>query len=69
MEAPLATIQEAVAAVMADVQSGQMAGFETLATLLRELVQAVYGINIGDEVIGQAAARYQTRQSIITGRA
>lgn len=69
VEAPLATIQEAVAAVMADVQSGQMAGFETLATLLRELVQAVYGINIGDEVIGQAAARYQTRQSIITGRA
>lgn len=69
VEAPLATIQEAVAAVMADVQSGQMAGFETLATLLRELVQAVYGINIGDEVIGQAAARFQTRQSIITGRA
>ena len=41
IEAPLATIEQAVAGVMADVQAGQMAGFETLAALLRQLLLIV----------------------------
>lgn len=69
VEAPLATIQEAVAAVMQDYQDGNLAALQQVLTTLREILSAIYGINIGDEVIGQAAARYQTRQSIITGRA
>lgn len=69
VEAPLATIQEAVAAVMQDYQDGNLAALGQVLATLREILSAIYGINIGDEVIGQAAARYQTRQSIITGRA
>lgn len=69
VEAPLATIQEAVAAVMQDYQDGNLAALQQVLATLREILSAIYGINIGDEVIGQAAARYQTRQSIITGRA
>lgn len=68
VEAPLATIQEAVAAVMQDYQDGNLAALGQVLATLREILSAIYGINIGDEVIGQAAARYQTRQSIITGR-
>ena len=69
VEAPLATIQEAVVAVMQDYQDGNLAALGQVLATLREILSAIYGINIGDEVIGQAAARYQTRQSIITGRA
>lgn len=69
VEAPLATIQEAVATVMQDYQDGNLAALGQVLATLREILSAIYGINIGDEVIGQAAARYQTRQSIITGRA
>ena len=69
VEAPLATIQEAVAAVLQDGQDGALAALEQNTAVLRQILEAVYGIHIGDEVIGQAAARYQTRQSIITRRA
>lgn len=69
VEAPLATIQEAVTAVMQDYQDGNLAALEQVLATLREILSAIYGINIGDDVIGQAAARYQTRQAIITGRA
>ena len=68
VEAPLATIQEAVAAVMQDYQDGNLAALQQVLATLREILSAIYGINIGDEVIGQAAARYQTRRAIITGR-
>lgn len=35
--------------------------------LLRELIQAVYGIKVGDDVIGRAASRYQRAQSRALG--
>lgn len=69
VEAPLATIQEAVAAVMQDYQDGELAALEQVVAVLRQILEAVYGIHIGDDVIGQAAARYTNRQAIITGRA
>lgn len=67
IEAPLATIEQAVAGVMADLQAGQMAGFETLAALLRELVQAVYGIELTDEMVGRAAQRWTRRSNLRLG--
>ncbi len=69
VEAPLATIQQAVAEVMEDVQAGQMAGFETLAELLRQLISAVYGIELTDEQVGRAAQRWQRHQEIMMGGA
>ncbi|WP_300369004.1 hypothetical protein [uncultured Subdoligranulum sp.] len=67
VEAPLATIQQAVAQVMADVQDSQAAGFEALAALLRELLQAVYGIRLTDEMVGRAAARWQADRRLQWG--
>lgn len=69
VEAPLATIQQAVAAVMQDYQDGELAALEQVIVVLRQILEAVYGIHIGDAVIGQAVARYNSRQAIITGRA
>lgn len=69
VEAPLATIQQAVAAVMQDYQDGNLAALEQVVAVLRQILEAVYGIHIGDAVIGQAVTRYNSRQAIITGRA
>lgn len=67
VEAPLATIQQAVAETMQDMAEGEQAALNQVSALLREILGAVYGIRVGDEVIGRAAQRYQTRQSVITG--
>lgn len=69
VEAPLATIQQAVAAVMQDYQDGNLAALEQVIAVLRQILEAVYGIHIGDAEISQAVARYNSRQAIITGRA
>ena len=67
VEAPLATIQEAVAIVMEDVVQSNVAGFEATIVVLREILEAVLGIEIGDDVIGRAAARYNNRLAIRNG--
>lgn len=65
VEAPLSTIQEAVALVMEDMAGGMMAGFEATVAVLREILEAIYGIEIGDEVIAKAAQRYQEKMAIV----
>ena len=67
IEAPLATIEQAVANVMEDLLGGQMAGFEAVTSVLREILEAVYGIEIGDEQIGRAMERYDSRRTRMTG--
>ena len=67
VEAPLATIQEAVAQVMENQFSGMMAGFEASVAVQKQILQAVLGIEVGDAVIGQAANRYNRRMAIIKG--
>lgn len=67
IEAPLATIQQAVAEVLSDQMSGMMAGFEALLAENRRLRATVEGIEVGDRTIGQAAARYQARLAIMEG--
>lgn len=69
VEAPLATIQQAVAGVMQDLQDGELAALEQVTEELRRILEAICGIQIGDDVIGRAADRYQLRQAVITGRA
>lgn len=68
IEAPLATIEEAVAAVMQDQTRGILAGFEASLGVQREILQAVLGIQIGDDVIGSAAQRYQRKMAVVSGR-
>ena len=67
IEAPLATIQEAVRAELDGMSAALLAGFEASAGIQREILEAVLGITIGDEVIGQAVQRYNRRQAVITG--
>ena len=67
VEAPLTTIQEAVAIVMEDVIRSNIAGHEATVAVLREILEAVLGIHIGDDVIGQAVARYNAKMAIIKG--
>ena len=67
VEAPLATIQEAVAQVMENQFSGMMAGFEAIVSEVRSLRSSVDHIEVGDTTIGQAANRYNRRMAIIKG--
>lgn len=67
IEAPLATIQEAVALVMEDYAAGNMAGHSATAELLRQILEAVLGIRIGDEQISHAYERYQAKMAVVRG--
>lgn len=51
IEAPLSTIQEAVASVVSDQNAG-------IQEVLADILNAILSIEIGDEVIGRAAKRY-----------
>ena len=68
VEAPLATIQQAVAAVMQDNLDGELAALEAIRATLLDILQAVYGIDLSSNAVGRAVDRYQVRQAIITGR-
>ena len=67
IEAPLETIQEAVALVMDDFISSNMSGQEAVVAVLRDILQAVLGIQIGDDVIGEAVTRYQQKMAVVKG--
>lgn len=67
VEAPLKTIQDAVAVVMEDHINAMMTGFQALLDEQRMLRQTVEGIEIGDRVIGQAAQRYNRTMAMMRG--
>lgn len=67
IEAPLSTIQEAVAAVMGEQIGMTQAGMNAMLSELKLLREAVYGIEVGDSVIGEAAERYNQKMAISRG--
>lgn len=67
VEAPLSTIQEAVALVMDDVISSNLAGQEAVVGVLRQILEAVLGIRIGDGDIARAVERHQRVRAVING--
>ncbi len=67
IEAPLATIQEAVANVMHDQTGAMMAGFEASVQVQRQILEAVLGIRIGDAVIANACDRYHRKMAVMRG--
>lgn len=69
VEAPLSTIQEAVALVMEDQTGAILRGFEATVGVQKEILEAVLGIRIGDEVLGRAVSRYNRRMNIMSGGA
>lgn len=68
IEAPLATIQEAVAVVLGEQLDALMAGFDATVNEIRQLHNTVSGIEVGDSVIGKAAQRYQQKMAVVYGR-
>ena len=67
IEAPLSTIQEAVALVMEDQTEAILQGFTASVQVQREILQAVLGIHIGDDMIGRAVSRYQQKMAVMRG--
>ena len=67
VEAPLETIEQAVANVMGNMLSGQMAGFEAVVSVLQQILEAIYGIEIGDETLAKILRKVQRKQSIMRG--
>ncbi len=67
VEAPLTTIQEAVALVMEDYAASNLAGHQATVEVLRELLAAVLGISIGDDTLAAAVERYNGKLSVIRG--
>ena len=67
IEAPLETIQQAVAVVMEDMIAGNMAGHQATVDMLRQILEAVLGITIGDEAIAKAVDRHRLRTAMLTG--
>lgn len=67
IEAPLDTIKQAVAEVMADMLPAMVAGFEAMVEEQRNTQDIIRNIEVGDTTIGQAAARYQRRQDFRRG--
>lgn len=67
IEAPLETIQAAVAEVQGDTVAALMAGFEALKAELQALREDVRSIEVGDDVIGRAADRYADRRAVMMG--
>ncbi len=67
VEAPLSTIQEAVALVMQDQTQAILAGFDASVGVQREILEAVLGIRIGDDVIATAVSRHQAKMAVMRG--
>ena len=67
VEAPLSTIQEAVAAVMEDMIASSLAGQEAVVGVLRQILEAVLGIHIGDGDIARAVDRYRRSMAVVSG--
>ena len=67
IEAPLATIQEAVALTMEDMAAQNAAGQEATVAVLSQILQAVLGISIGDDRLAAAVDRQHAREAVMRG--
>lgn len=67
VEAPLATIQEAVALVMEDVIQSNLAGHEATVELLRQILEAILGIELDGETLSRAIGSYDRKMAEARG--
>lgn len=65
--APQSVLQTLLASAMADNTDTLLSGFEELLAVLREILEAIYGIELTDEDVGRAVQRWQRKQAIATG--
>lgn len=67
VEAPLATIQEAVAMVMEDFIQSNLAGHEATVAVLQQILEAVLGIELDGETISNAVNSYNRKMAVVKG--
>lgn len=67
LEAPESLIRKLFREEMADMVGGMMEGFEAMVAEQKATRTAIEDIQIGDTIIGRAAARYDRRQNLIRG--
>ena len=67
IEAPLATIEQAVANVFGDMLPAMVAGFEALLQENVALRRTVEGISVTDETLARAVSRYNAKMEIVRG--
>lgn len=67
IEAPLATIQEAVAMVMEDYIQSNLAGHEATVAVLQQILEAVLGIELDGETISNAVNSYNRKMAVVKG--
>ena len=67
IEAPLSTIQEAVAVVMEDMVRSNIAGHEATVAVLQQILEAVLGIEIDGETINNAVSSYNRKMAVVRG--
>ena len=49
------------------MEGGMMAGFESCVAVQKDILEAVLGIRIGDDVISNAVNRYNRKMSVMNG--
>ena len=67
LEAPESLIRNLFREEMMDMVNGMMSGFEAMVAEQQATRNAIEDIQIGDTMIGRAAARYDRRQNLIRG--
>lgn len=67
IEAPLSTIQEAVAIVMEDMVQSNIAGHEATVSVLQAILEAVNAIDTSDERYANAVDAYRRKVSVARG--
>lgn len=65
--APQDLLRQTVSEALDWQQDTLQAGFDALVELLKEILEAIYGIEISDEQIGRAMERYDSRRTRMTG--
>ena len=67
VEAPLATIQQAVVQATAAQNSAMLSALQASVGVQQEILSAVLGIHIGDDMIAQAVDRYNRKMAVVYG--
>ena len=65
--APQSVLHNLLADAMADNTDTLLSGFEELLAVLREILEAIYGIELTDDDVGRAVQRWQRKQAMATG--
>ena len=67
VEAPLATIQQALDLALADRLEGMMAGFNAVTARQEQILDAILGLDISDGALAGAVKRYERKMAVAGG--